>query len=143
MNRRKQQIVLRWGLVAANMIIIFLFSGQNSESSGELSSFVAQCLERIALLKELLQYVNIRKIAHFTIYFVLGIFTARAVRLHADGTKTQAGAALLICFIYACSDEFHQSFVPGRGPSFWDVLIDSMGALTGIISVLGYYYHKW
>jgi VanZ family protein len=41
--------------------------------------------------------------------------------------------ALLFVFLYASSDEFHQSFVPGRGPAFSDVLIDTAGGLTGII----------
>jgi VanZ family protein len=33
---------------------------------------------------------------------------------------------------YAVSDEFHQSFVPGRSPSIQDVLID-------IVGILGFY----
>jgi len=41
--------------------------------------------------------------------------------------------ALLFVFLYASSDEFHQSFIPGRGPAFTDVLIDTAGGLTGII----------
>ena len=39
---------------------------------------------------------------------------------------------MLAAFLYACSDEFHQSFVPGRGPAFKDVMIDSTGALVGL-----------
>lgn len=41
----------------------------------------------------------------------------------------------LFCVAFACTDEFHQSFVAGRGPSKTDVAIDSMGALFGIILV--------
>ena len=39
------------------------------------------------------------------------------------------------CFaiLYALTDEFHQSFVPGRGPSIWDVVIfDNLGALISL-----------
>jgi VanZ family protein len=37
----------------------------------------------------------------------------------------------LIAFTYAVSDEIHQSFVPGRGPSALDAGIDLLGALIG------------
>ncbi len=40
--------------------------------------------------------------------------------------------ALLVCVLYAISDEVHQMFVPGRGPGIKDVLIDSVGATVGI-----------
>ena len=41
--------------------------------------------------------------------------------------------SLLICFVYACTDEFHQYFVDGRYCSFIDVLIDSIGSLISIL----------
>lgn len=44
--------------------------------------------------------------------------------------------ALLIGFLYACSDEFHQRFVPGRSGEFRDVVIDTAGVLIGIAIVL-------
>ncbi len=43
---------------------------------------------------------------------------------------------MLVGVLYAASDEFHQSFVPGRGPSIVDIGIDSLGVLTGILAVL-------
>ena len=43
---------------------------------------------------------------------------------------------MLVGVLYAASDEFHQSFVPGRSPSIVDVGIDSLGVLTGILAVL-------
>jgi VanZ family protein len=36
---------------------------------------------------------------------------------------------VLFCIIYGISDEFHQSFIPGRFPNIWDVLADGLGAL--------------
>ncbi len=135
MKNKTQKIIFRWCLVAANMLIIFWFSSQNGESSGEMSGFVAAVLEHIMVLKWAMQYINIRKAAHFSIYFLLGILTIRAVMLHSKRSVIRITAALMICFIYACTDEFHQAFVPGRGPSFRDVLIDSAGALAGITVV--------
>lgn len=35
--------------------------------------------------------------------------------------------------IYACTDEIHQLFVPGRSGQFRDVMIDSLGAFIGIL----------
>lgn len=84
----------------------------------------------------------IRKIAHISIYFLLGLFAA----LSASEFSRKTGrlwfcifAAWTVCLLYAVSDEFHQSFTAGREASFRDVLIDSAGALisvslTGIIS---------
>ena len=42
---------------------------------------------------------------------------------------------LLICIIYAASDELHQAFVPGRGAHVSDVIIDSAGSALGILIV--------
>ena len=38
--------------------------------------------------------------------------------------------------MYAATDELHQKFVAGRGPSIRDVMIDSMGALFGIMVLM-------
>jgi len=140
MSKLQKQRILRWGLVIANMLAIFLFSGQTGEDSGELSGLLAAILSKAVWLGWVFQYINIRKAAHFSIYFLLGIFTIRAVALHTEQTKARIGAALVICFLYACSDELHQHFVPGRGPSFRDVLIDTAGALTsiGILTVVSW-----
>ncbi len=39
--------------------------------------------------------------------------------------------SMIICFIYACTDEYHQLFVKGRTGQFSDSLIDTVGALIG------------
>jgi len=82
MSKLQKQRILRWGLVIANMLAIFLFSGQTGEDSGELSGLLAAILSKAAWLGWVFQYINIRKAAHFSIYFLLGIFTIRAVALH-------------------------------------------------------------
>ena len=43
---------------------------------------------------------------------------------------------MFICLFYAVTDEYHQMFIPGRGSSVSDVLIDFGGALVG----LGFFY---
>lgn len=40
---------------------------------------------------------------------------------------------VLLCVLYAVTDEVHQAFIPGRGPRVSDVLIDTAGSITGIL----------
>lgn len=50
-----------------------------------------------------------------------------------DRAKGKRPVAWLLAVFYAVTDEFHQSFVPGRNASFWDVLIfDNLGALISL-----------
>ena len=136
MDKRNKQFILRWSFVVANMLLIYMFSSQNGVESGELSGFVSAFIEKIPIVRAGGRLINIRKLAHFSIYLLLGLLTVRAVMLHSDKKSFQIVAALLICFLYACSDEFHQSLVPGRGPSFRDVMIDTAGALMGVLIVM-------
>lgn len=78
--------------------------------------------------------VLIKKLAHFAGYAVLSFLLAFTI-----GGKSRpisgriAWTVLILCVLYAVSDEFHQGFVPGRHPSPWDVLIDSAGAASALI----------
>jgi len=75
-----------------------------------------------------------RKSVHFVNYFVLGLLLYRAVRgQHRGWSRRWAILALLLASAYACSDEFHQSFEAGRGPSAMDALLDTSGAATAQI----------
>jgi VanZ family protein len=70
----------------------------------------------------------IRKSAHFVEYFVFSLLILRGIRAGRNETHLRwAVAAIAIVACYAALDEFHQSFVPGRGPSGWDVLLDTTG----------------
>ena len=74
---------------------------------------------------------------HGVVYGLLGILRVRAL---ADGTwqgvntKTLATAVLLTVF-YGCTDEYHQSFVPGRVADIRDVIADTVGACSGAVTV--------
>lgn len=117
----------------ALMAAIFYLSGQESVGP-ELPAFT-------------------RVIAHFTEYFVLaGLWIwalipalgGRAIeesRLNGGGAPLQPSASAIavgaaIAFLYAISDEWHQSFVPGRDSDPVDVLVDTLGiaAATGLMS---------
>lgn len=41
--------------------------------------------------------------------------------------------SILVSYLYAISDEIHQSFTPGRTPKFTDTLIDLLGILIGFL----------
>lgn len=77
----------------------------------------------------------LRKCAHLTEYAILYLLSFRAFSLQRPGMplNKRMAAALLLAVAYAASDEFHQSFVPTRGPSVMDVLIDSTGAVCGLL----------
>jgi VanZ family protein len=75
----------------------------------------------------------IRKGAHLTEYAVLGCLLWRAFAAQPGLPRIwTASASLLIAALYACSDEYHQSFVPSRTSSIYDVAIDTVGAAVGI-----------
>ena len=74
----------------------------------------------------------VRKLAHYSIYTLLGFLASLTVGRRRLFSKKSLGV-LLFCFLYACSDEIHQIFVPGRAGMFTDVLIDTSGALTGML----------
>jgi VanZ family protein len=68
------------------------------------------------------------KIAHFAAYAVLGFFLARA----RQASGLSAVAAALLGVAYAASDEWHQSFVPGRSAEVADWLADALGVVAGL-----------
>ena len=81
----------------------------------------------------------IRKLAHFTEFAALG-----ATMGWLFGMLKKGKLRPFVCGVLAASiDETIQRFVPDRGPSVWDVLLDSCGVLTGILLLyLGHTYYK-
>ena len=80
--------------------------------------------------------VVMRKCAHVTEYAVLALLLWRALRsVPILGTKTLLvfGAVVLGCALFAASDEFHQTFFKLRTPSVRDVLLDTAGAILGLL----------
>jgi len=86
----------------------------------------------------------LRKCCHLTVYAILGLLVFRALnhsRTHlSPWSWPRNGGTLLIVFLYACSDEFHQSFVPGRTALFSDVCIDTGGAAIGLLALWIYHF---
>ena len=130
------------------MLVIYSFSSQTGEVSGELSYKISyqivetknEILGTNKSYDELDAEANsihycVRKAAHMTEYFALAV--AVSFPLYVYGVRGiwlmfLAGA---ICVGFAGLDEYHQSFVANRGPSLRDVGIDSIGAFIGILLV--------
>jgi len=136
----------------AIMVLIFLFSAQNSADSSESSrGFILQLLDILPFTAHLTaaekadiiaQWHNIvRKNAHFFIYTLLG-FSACAMFLANVKRKKWVfiwALAVALCCIYAATDEFHQTFIPGRSGEVRDILIDTCGGGTGAALMLVIY----
>ena len=131
-------------LTIATCIIIFIFSSQDGEKSGLTSrGFVRKIIEITGITNNLneeekenlienCQFV-VRKLAHFSIYTILGINTLGFVSTYKKlKLKKQIVITFLFVVMYASSDEFHQMFSGGRTASPKDVCIDSVGVLFGV-----------
>ena len=82
----------------------------------------------------------VRKGAHVTEYAILGWLAWRVFRRSSRGdvrswSWREAAAALITAACYAATDEFHQSFIKGRGASVVDVGVDTFGAAMGLLFV--------
>jgi VanZ family protein len=73
-----------------------------------------------------------RVVAHFSEYAVLAALWVWAL-LPVLGRRALAAAAA-ISFLYAISDEYHQSFVEGRDSDPLDVLVDSLGIAAAVFA---------
>lgn len=141
----------------AVMVIIFLFSSENAEQSSESSTgfihFIVNIINNLfntahdmTITKTIEHFV--RKAAHFAIYAALGFNACWMFRNLCSRAKkhTLILYSTIFSFIYACSDEIHQLFSPGRSGSFADVLLDTSGAFIGslllVTIVFVYTYSK-
>lgn len=131
---------LPWIPVILWMAFIFFLSHQPATESSELSSGITKKLydmiklvaPNISLDQGTLNHV-IRKFAHFGIYLILGLLVANGLMNINISRLNSILLALLICILYAISDEIHQIFILGRSGQVSDVLIDSSGGLVGVL----------
>lgn len=142
--QKKMIAVVSWGLVAGWMALIFFLSSQQGDQSADLSGgiteWVNEVVEQVApdaefKMDEISFFV--RKNAHFFAYMLLAILSLNAVRRSWSRGWMSMGVAFIISVLYAISDEVHQLFVPGRSGQVSDVLLDSIGALVGIVLYAG------
>ncbi len=124
------------------MCVIFFFSHQKADDSRETSSKVVIKIVEILDVDDSLTKTETlsladrlhriaRKVAHFTIYAVLGFLFALLFKEYNYRFKHIFIRAVVFSFLYACTDEFHQLFISGRSCELRDVAIDSLGAAFG------------
>lgn len=74
----------------------------------------------------------IKKSAHIFEYAIFSVLLYRALKESGVAKKEAAIYALILAVLYGASDEFHQSFTPGREPTVRDVVFDTIGASIGV-----------
>lgn len=127
---------LKWLFVIAWMVLIFWFSSMPALVSDEKSHFVIYVFNLLGLnlnsvFGGLANFV-VRKCAHFSEYFIFYLFLYNLYKENFPKKKALF-LSLLSVFLYACTDEFHQLFVPGREARVRDVLIDTSGGTLAMI----------
>ncbi|MBQ9019207.1 MAG: VanZ family protein [Bacilli bacterium] len=130
-------------LVLLTMITIFYLSNDNGDKSTKKSDSVIIKISEKILNKKLTtkekqkiidKYVVIvRKIAHFTLYFLLGLFFISFLNEFDIDNKKIILSTIIFVFIYACTDELHQLFIDGRSGEILDILIDTLGGITSTL----------
>lgn len=76
----------------------------------------------------------VRKAAHAFEYFVLFVLVFLFINCYEIDIKKKLIYSIIVCVLYAISDEVHQLFVPGRDGNVMDVVVDSLGSLVGLLT---------
>ncbi|MEJ6952485.1 VanZ family protein [Natronospora cellulosivora (SeqCode)] len=131
--------IFAWLAVILWMGLIFYLSSQAAEESRELSIGITQIIANFfETVFPFLEFdINsfhhfIRKAAHFSAYFVLGVLLINAFRISGISMLNCVLSAISLSVLYAVVDEVHQIYVPGRVGDIRDIMIDSVGAIFGI-----------
>jgi len=82
-------------------------------------------------------FENQDKVLHFGAYGLLGMLMLGAMPLgHLGYSRQQCGLSTLLASLYGISDEFHQSFIPGRNTDAIDWLADTLGAFLASVVLM-------
>ena len=150
MNKKKIIFII---LIICWLGFIFYFSSMDTyKSNGDSKEVVSVVVDKAIDIsnssisdnkkEDIINVLNlpIRKLAHFSLYFILSILVMSfLVSSNKFNLRNIILISIIFCFIYACSDEYHQTFINGRTGQFSDVIIDTIGASVGsIIYSIGY-----
>lgn len=130
-------------------LIFFMSSMDTNESNGKSKIIINDVVEKSVettnvlgitdkhptenKMEQVIEKLNypLRKAAHASEYFIFTILILIALINSGVKGNKKFIIALVICFIYACTDEYHQTFVNGRTGQFSDTLIDTIGGIIG------------
>ncbi len=134
MSKKLLRSIFNYFLLIVWCIVIIYFSSVKGNDSYKQSLFLVSYFQDFISYNHLKLIVLIlRKIAHFSEYFIL---TFLAFNCFKSKKK-----AILFSLFFALSDELHQNYVAGRVMSFIDVLIDMLGSFTYAV-MRGFYEKK-
>ncbi len=130
-------------LVVIWMMIVFIFSGQNGKQSQGTSDIITDRIVKIFYkltdnsqdsveVKNVVSVI-VRKLAHFTIYFIGGILIFNLINTFSIKTRYVIILTIIFGMLYAISDEMHQLFIEARAGKVTDVLIDTTGVLLATL----------
>lgn len=128
-HKRKYLFILLLILDAALIAFILTRSMKPADASDAESGGWLAVLQRI--IPSLTMYA-VRKLAHFTEFFVLGGLLGLTCAVRWKPMLWQPWCAAVLV---ACLDETIQRFVPGRSGQLTDVVLDGCGALGAVLLV--------
>lgn len=134
MNLNPQsRLIIKYALTIVWMMGIFFMSNEIADTSSLRSDEIVRSIQSIGInAPEGLLTFLVRKAAHISAYFVLGILIYSLLKEYRSHIKHLVIASIALSMLYACTDELHQMFVPGRSGEVRDVLIDTTGAAAGV-----------
>ena len=139
---KKEQIkIIKIILIVVWMTVVFSFSNEGGTKSSNTSRKVTEVVVKVISDKPieenqpLVEKVDkgIRKLAHYSIYTVGGFLIMNYAYATQKTTKEKILYSIAFGACYAVTDEMHQFFVSGRSARIFDVGIDTLGVITGIL----------
>ena len=144
-DKTKKIIILLIAVILWMILIFYLSSMNGKESTGKSRKIIEVTINKVLNItgskidiknkRKLIKNLDypVRKLSHFMEYFILTFLIYNILKL-LNIKKNIYKISLLLCFIYALSDEFHQIFT-NRTNSFKDVLIDTSGGLLVLLII--------
>ena len=130
-------------------LIYFLSSVPGQESNIKSKAMIQKAIEKEVGVgkkevteeehqKQVQRLVNkinapLRKVVHAVVYVILSILIGIACKVYGSKKWMYISFPVMIAFLYACTDEIHQRYVVGRSGKVSDVLIDTCGAVIGLL----------
>ena len=147
-----KKIIIFGILLVIWMGVIFFMSSQDGDESGKTSSDIVMLIitkyDKLTNASfDIIEYHHseefidkanyiFRKTCHFSEYFILCILFFNFVMAFNKFKILLCNLySVLFSFFYASLDEYHQTFISGRGGVFSDVLIDTFGAIVGLLLI--------
>lgn len=149
---KKTKIILSILLISIWLFIIYNFSSMdNANTNGLSKGIIFKVVQFITNYNynDTMNIVNtintpIRKCAHMFEFCILGIIIYTSIlNIKNKYNNKYLFISILLCFIFACFDEYHQLFVSGRTGQFIDVLVDTTGSIIGCIIITIIYKLKY